>query len=334
MNTIHCSSRFFLTALPFRGAILISLLALGGGAQAQLPPPPAVVSAAAQQTPEEALARTKSQLAASQERETVLREEVVALDAQIDARVDELVSLLKGVQDSTESKTEVMNTKKEAIEGLKKWVQLYAQERGQRLGQLRRGGTAETEADLEQQVANIEGEINDRVQDIVELAASMSTREELTKYDYYQTEYTVIAHERDEYKAANRQASLANQAQDGVQAELEKAIAGLERDIALVPQRLPRDQQAAELARLQALLDERRQNLRELSTASPSDGRPVGDREANQLDRDLQFAKEDIRALWAQLQAKAGELGVERRRGNQLVSRIRLLERDIAAPAP
>ncbi len=313
---------------------LIPFLAIGWSAPAQMPPPPALASAAARQTPAQMLERTRSLLAASRQREAALRDDVMALDAQTDARVAELVSLLKNVQDSTESKTEVMHTKKQAIEGLKKWVQLYAQERGKRLGQLQRGGTAESKAGLQKEVDNIEQEMNDRVSDIVELAASMSTREELTKYEYYSTDVGVVAHQRDEYKAANRQASLADHAQDGIEADLEKAIAGLERDIALVPQRLPRDQQAAELARLNALLDERRQNLRELSSASPSKARAVGDREANQMDRELRFAQEDIRALWAQLQAKASELSVERQRRAQLESRVRLLERDAAAPAP
>ena len=135
------------------------LLAAAAGAAAQSAPP-ALAAAAARLTPAQLLERARAQLAASRQREAALRDEVLDLNRQADARVGELVSLLKGVRDSTESKTEVMNTKKEAIAGLEKWVQLYAQERGRRLGQLQRGGTAETEADLRQEIAGIEAEMD------------------------------------------------------------------------------------------------------------------------------------------------------------------------------
>ena len=68
------------------------------------------------------LAQARTLLTASQAREAALHEEVLALDRETDARVEGMVNLLKGVKDSTTSNTEVANTKRQAIEGLKRWV--------------------------------------------------------------------------------------------------------------------------------------------------------------------------------------------------------------------
>lgn len=293
--------------LPLVCLASLSLLACGASARAQAPLQDSA----------------PAQLFQAQAAANALQAEVLELDGKIDARVDEIVALLKGVQDSTETKTEVQSVKKEAIESLKKWVQVYAQERGRRLGQLQGpGGSAAARAELQTQVAAIDAELNGRVDQIVELAASMSTSKDVERYETYYADWGVARVETDEYRANKRQGSRADQAQSGVAEELEKAIAGLERDIALVPQRLPRDRQPAELDRLQALLDARRADLRALDGAYPAESRPVGDREADQLERDLHAAQQDVRALWSQLLAKANQLSAERQRVRQLEARV------------
>lgn len=284
---------------PLVGLACLALLACGPSARAQ-----DVASA---------------QLAQAQAAANALQADVLELDAKIDARVDEIVALLQGAQDSTETKTEVMNVKKEAIESLRKWIQVYAQERVRRLGQLQGpGGSAAARAELQTQVAAIDSELNERVDQIVALAASMSTSEDVRRYDTYYADWGVARVETDEYRANKRQISRADQTQANVAEELEKAIAGLERDIAVAPQRLPRDRQRAELDRLQALLDARRADLRALDGAYPAERRSVGDREADQLERDLHAAQQDVRALWAQLLAKASQLSAARQRVRQL----------------
>ena len=282
--------------------------------------------------PAQALAQTQAQLAQAQARVASIQEEVLALDREIDARVDELVALLKDARDSTESRTEVMTTKKAAIESLQKLIQAYAQERGRRLGQIQGPGSSATRTDLQGEVAALDAEINARVSQVVELAASMSTREETERYDTYYADFGVANVEREEYRANQKQISRADQTQTKLAEDLEKAIADLERQIAVVPQRLPRAQQESELARLQGLLDARRADLRALSYAAPSGGRTFGDREAYQLLRDLHFAQEDVRALWAQLLAKANLLSVERQRARQLEARVNMIAAETSAP--
>ena len=286
-------------------------------------------AATSEPTPAQLLNRSQSLLAQSQSKAAAIQADVLALDQEIDARVAEIVTQLTSVQDSTDSNTAVMNTKKAALESLKKWVERYAQERGRRLGQIQSTGSAAAQADLHNQVANIDAEMNVRVDQIVALAASMNTRAETERYDSYVSDFGVAQVEREEYRTNQRQISRADQSQSQVAEDLEKAIAGIERDLALVPQRLPRDQQETEIARLQILLAERRSNLQALANASPSDAQRIGDRQADQLARDLRFAQEDIRALWSQLLAKANLLAVERQRVRQLEARVQSLAAEI-----
>lgn len=278
----------------------------------------------------------EAQLAQAQAQAAATQAEVLELDRQIDARVAEIVGLLASVQDSTETKTEVLDTKKEAIAPLQKWVQVYARERGRRLGQIQGpGGSAAARADLQNQVAAIDAELNTRVDQIVELAASMSTSEDVKRYESYYADWGVAKVETDEYRANRRQVSRADQTQSGVAEGLEKAIAGLERDIALVPQRLPRDRQQAELDRLNRLLEERRSDLQKLDNAYPSaDRRSLGDREADRLEDNLHAAQQDIRALWTQLLAKSNRLAAERQRVRQLQVRAAAPAAEVAPPAP
>lgn len=317
------SSNLCLFTLFLFGALLLTP---GLVAQAQSPAPPPAPP------PAQALARTQAQLAQAQAKVTSIQEEVLGLDREIDARVDELVALLKGARDSTESRTEVMTTKKAAIESLQKLIQAYAQERGRRLGQIQGPGSSANRTDLQGEVAALDAEINARVSQVVELAASMSTREETERYDTYYADFGVAKVEREEYRANQKQISRADQTQTKLAEDLEKAIADLQRQIALVPQRLPRAQQESELARLQGLLAARQEDLRALSYAAPSGGRAFGDREADQLLRDLHFAQEDVRSLWAQLLAKANLLSVERQRVRQLEARVNMIAAETSAP--
>jgi len=279
------------------------------------------------------LARAQQMLSQEQAKVNALEQELVALDSDINVNVDELVQLLKTTEDSTASKTKVMNTKKETIAALEKWVKEYTRERGKRMGELQQTRSATAQADLQNQVEAIDAGLNRRVDQMVELAASMSTSEELKQYDTYQQDWGLAKVEREDYKVNKRQISYANQAQEEIGKKIEQAIQALQNDIALVPQRFPRDQQEAELARLNSLLDTRNQDLRKLATAYPEKANAVGKNDADRLEKQLHYTQEDIRAKWAQLLAKANTLSVERQRVRQLEARVQSMEAD-AAPTP
>ena len=279
------------------------------------------------------LARAQNMLSQEQTKVAALEQELIDLDADINANVDELVELLKKSEDSTQSKTKVMNTKKETIKALEKWVKEYTRERGKRLGEIQQTRSSTARADLQNQVEAIDAGLNLRVEQMIELAASMSTKEELKQYDTYQQDWGIAKVEREEYKVNKRQISYANQAQEKVAAELEKAIKTIENDIALVPQRLPGSQQEAELARLNDLLDSRRGELRQLATAYPEQEQAVGKSEADRLSKQLHYTQEDIRAKWAQLLAKANTLSVERQRVRQLEARVKTMEAEASSAA-
>lgn len=333
---MHMNRKPFSPFSVFRPVVpaltILALLAASLTAAAQAPAPAAAPAPEPAVSPE--LARAQAMLAQSQAKTEALQQEMLALDDQIDARINELVELLKGARDSTESKTKVMDVKKKTIESLEKFLQAYNRERGRRLGELQRPAPAAKQEELQQQVAAIDSKIDQRVNEIVELAASMSTHEDLQRYETHYADWGVAKIETDEYRANKKQRSRANQTQSQVAEELEKAIAGLERDIALVPQRLPRDRQEAELARLNGLLEQRRTELRTLESAYPEKGRQVGKREADRLMDDLHDTQQKVRALWNQLLAKANVLSTERRRTAELDAHVRMLAAEASSAPP
>ncbi len=278
------------------------------------------------------LARAQQMLSQNKAKVSAMEQELIDLDADINANVDELVELLKKSEDSTQSKTKVMNTKKEAVTALNKWVQEYVRERGKRLGDIHQTRSATTEEDLRNQVEVIDKGINLRISQMIDLAASMSTKEELEQYDTVYQDWGVSKVEREEYTVNKRQISAANQAQEKIAKELKKTIKTLENDIALVPQRFPRSQQEAELARLNSLLDARNADLRAVITAYPEAAQSVGKNEADRLKKMLHYTQEDVRAKWNLLLSKANTLSVERQRVRQLEARVSAMEAE-AAPA-
>lgn len=339
MQPNRCSGAILSHRAPWPfPAVALCLLGVcfsGGGVSvhAQAPAPAATVVPPAQVS-NRALEHARALLAESQARENAIRSELLDLDRQMDARIDETVALLKGIKDSTESKTEVANVKKQAVEALEALVRAYLQERGRRLGEMQGpGATQGQRADLGKEVGRVDAEIDARVDQIVDLAASMTTREALQRYDTYYADYGVAKIEREEYRASRRQDSQADQTQARLARELEDAIAAIEREIALVPQRCPRDRQAAELERLTQVRDSRREDLRRLSNAYPAEGRSIGDEEANEIGRELKYAREDVRDLWGRLQAQANSLTLERQRRRQLEARVRYLEQEPGAPS-
>jgi len=279
------------------------------------------------------LVRAQQMLSQEKAKVATMEQELIDLDADINTTVDEMVELLKKSEDSTQSKTKVMNTKKEMIATLDKWVKEYVRERGKRVGEIQQTRSASAKADLQDQVEAIDAGLNHRVEEIIDLAASMSTKEELKQYDTIYQDWGVSKVEREEYKVNKRQISYANQAQEEVAKQLEKTIKALENDLALVSQRYPRNQQEAETARLNGLLETRGNDLRKLSTAYPEKAQQVGKSEADRLSKQLHYTQEDIRAKWAQLLAQANTLSVERQRVRQLEARVSAMETE-AAPAP
>lgn len=301
------------------------LLPLSLSAWAQVP--------AAAPTPDPDLARAQQMLSQEQAKVKALEQELLALDKEIDGQVEGLVQRLKTSEDSTPSKTQVMNTKKEALASLDKWVKEYTRERGKRMGDLQQTRSAAGQAELQGQIEAIDAGLNRRVDQMVELAASMSTSEELKRYDTYRQDWGIAKVETEDYRVNQRQISYANQAQEELGKNIEQAIQALENDIALVPQRFPLDQQEAELARLNSLLDARNDDLRQLATAYPEKATAVGKSGADRLAKQLHYTQEDIRAKWAQLLAQANTLSVERQRVRQLEARVKAMETQTAPPA-
>ncbi|MCH7225630.1 hypothetical protein [Haloferula sp. A504] len=112
-----------------------------------------------------------------------LREDTKRLDARVEKRAEELVTMLTEIRDSQESKTRVAQMKMRAITGLRNWIEHYQRRRSRILETLRQGkGHLPTE-DLERSIEAFDKRIDKRVSQIMELTASMGDRQEVEKYE-------------------------------------------------------------------------------------------------------------------------------------------------------
>lgn len=114
------------------------------------------------------------------QRETRLAEtgkDIVALDARIEKRVDELVKMLADMRDSKDSKMRVSQMKQEAIEGLRKGIQIYSAKRREMTEKIKAGDDAAM-GDL----GKFDDRIFKRVDQIVEIGKSFPTHKDVDKY--------------------------------------------------------------------------------------------------------------------------------------------------------
>ncbi len=147
--------------------------------------------------------------------------DIVELDARIEKRVAELVTMLAGLKDSQESRTAVTGIKKDAIDGLKRAIDLYVTKRKQVRELVRTGDTAAL-GDLDK----FDKRILTRVDQIAELTKSIPTHSDVDKYQsngsssYWSGYYDENTRVSQEWKQNRRDTNQS----DKVRADTSKAL--------------------------------------------------------------------------------------------------------------
>jgi len=113
-----------------------------------------------------------------------LTEQMLVLDSQIDQEVQELVNLLSSVGDSVDSSTKVARLKTDAMEGLKKSLDIYQRERQKRLGELQQNYANLSREDLAKQIDNMDSKINERIDQIMKISQSFTVDGGVDKYTH------------------------------------------------------------------------------------------------------------------------------------------------------
>ena len=94
--------------------------------------------AAQPNTPAPNIAQWEAVLAAREQRATLLRDELKAIDGRIEARVDALVDGPRSIADSKDSRTKVARMKEQNIAALKRNIEYYRNKRATLQEELRR----------------------------------------------------------------------------------------------------------------------------------------------------------------------------------------------------
>lgn len=252
----------------------------------------------------------ESHIAQREQRLAEWGQDVVSLNTRIDKRVDELVDLLTGLRDSKESKSNVTQIKKEAIEGLQEGIKRYQTKRRE-IREMVRTGSDEALGDL----SKIDANIIKRVDQIADLTKSIPTHKDVDKYEndggsYYDGYYYETNRISDEWKQNRRDSNAADMQRKNTSEALEKAIERLKDRRRMLTTKLKEGQitdsekslYKTELGQVDAYQDHLEKQLRDVTTGgTTSGGRAIGRDQANDIENMIEDARADLREDVARL---------------------------------
>jgi hypothetical protein len=295
--------------------------------QAQNAEPPAAAEKS-EPTVEEVtryVAQLTDRIEKRKERATAMVNEILALDKSIQGNVDQVLTTLRGMTDSNDSRTRVAQTKRDMMERLAKVAQYYARMRAELEEQLRHTDNPFRKEDLFREREAFDARIDKMVQGAVSLALSMDTHEDHEKYIVesggsnwgWDTNYR----DNPEYEQNRRAARRTDAAVRDLGEAFDKATNRLDLKIRELQQSLrstdlaPEKRKAmeTELARLEALRQQRADQEASLYTHHDAPATSdVGLKEAIQSEKWIESLAQETRRDFSQMIARYRELRVER----------------------
>jgi hypothetical protein len=274
---------------------------------------PAMAQPAAAAPPDKAM--LKAQLDSREKRADLLLDELRALDGRIEDTVDRVIETLKMVGDTKDSRTKVARLKEQSIDGLQRNLTYYQQKRAALQEQLRRPTLHLTVEEKQRAIARFDERIEKRVQQIIALSKSLPTHKDYDRYTavgsgWYGT--TMVQNE--DYKQNKRLTSHSN----AQRAELIKGLQGsidridrqnrtLRTQIAAVTNVAHRKMLTDEMAKNDALLKIRREQLHDVHISIETPTRPISSKEAQDMDmalrRTIDSLKRDFTTLFQRYSA-------------------------------
>ncbi len=264
-------------------------------------------------------------------------DDIIVLDQRVEGGVSELVELLTRVADSPDSKTSIANTKGEMIEGLKRMIDFYRTKRAGVREQVRTGKTDVPLETLENDMTAFDKRIETRVEQIVDLSASFTQHEDFEKYVKTGEVNTwggwgswggwgVNEEVNDEWRQNRRDVSKTGQNNDEVSAALAKSIDDLDQRQKFLEEKLrtgnisetEKQLYQSDIKRIDYIVMARTEQLNKLQVVEIPETEKVGRREAYDLGKLLEDAKDDLRSDFFMIFQKYEELNKLRAQVAQL----------------
>lgn len=239
------------------------------------------------------IAQWESVLAARERRANLIRDEIKAMDARIEARGDALLASLRSIGDSKDSRSKVTRMKGGTIEAIRRNIDYYRSKRAALKEELRRPTLNLTDAEKRTMIASFDVRIEKRIRQILDLLKSLPTHKE---YERYRLEGSTWAGPtyavNEDYVQNQRLVTITNRLQREIEAGLRASIARLERDNKMLRAELqasnyssPKDL-TGEMAKNEALIEERRDQISVVRSFVSTPTRKVSQREAIDFDHE------------------------------------------------
>lgn len=214
---------FFAVTLPFTALNL----------QAQDEAKPAEYDMAARR---QSIVTLEKHIKEREDRLSRIAEDIVRLDTRIENGVSAVVDHLKVISDSSESKSRIASKKNEVIAGLRKVIEFYDSKRRRLKEEAAKANPAISSDILASDIKVFDAKIEKRVDDIMELANSMTNHQDYDKYVKTLRKrrgglnnYKMSTRKNPEYEQNKQDAARSNQERKELADAVSKSIESLDR---------------------------------------------------------------------------------------------------------
>jgi len=233
-------------------------------------------------------------------------EKLRAKDAEIEKGINDIIRLISSVKDSKASKTRITNVREDVIDGLNKSVEFYRQRRASRVQVLRNNSATMKDAEGDKIIAFLDKLIDKRIEQILYITGTMTTRREWTedeKYDYVNDGdgYRIKAGKSDEFVRHRKNLSKSNLTRKKTDQILEKNRLEIEREnrkleTLLKSQLTDADREATQeqIIKNNKRLAEQRKETTKMVNYGRESGRAVGRSEAFETDKEVERMAEEV----------------------------------------
>ncbi|MEY3898092.1 MAG: hypothetical protein RLZZ214_3613 [Verrucomicrobiota bacterium] len=252
----------------------------------------------------------EAQIGQREARLAEVRADIKTLDDRIEKRIDSVVKLLTDLRDSQDSKTKIAQIKGNAIQGLRRAIDLYAGKRKE-IAERVKAGDENALGDL----GKFDERIATRVAQIVDLSKSFPAHEDVKKYesdggsDYWNGYYHENTRISEEWKQSRRDKTQTKKQRDEVTTAIKEGIERLDQRRRSLqdmlanrnPSESARKLYTQELGQIDAQVENLNSQLAELAMSTGGATREPSLDEAIDIGQLLDDARRDLRGDVADL---------------------------------
>lgn len=224
-----------------------------------------------------------------------IQQRMLALDAEIENKIDQILKQLATVKDSQDSGTHVAGMKEKALTKLQGSLDFYRQERTRRLAQLNERNPARPQSEVLEEVKALDAHQEKRVDQIVALATTLTEHKDYRQYnvyrdnwgwDYYMANPAYLQNRRESTKTTLDKEQILKELKCNVDELTQRNLQlQLEQALALAPAEHERERLKSEMQINEELLKKRRGQIQQTLNEHHEPTRKLGRSAAFQMEQ-------------------------------------------------